>query len=500
MAIRSLPALSLFVFCGLFALVPSYGQSERGTISGTVQDASGALVPGAKVTVTNPATNTNSTTVSTEAGTYAVPNLTVGQYSVRVDKEGFKPSVRSGITLNAASNARVDINLEIGTAQQSVEITADAQQLMTESAKSSTTINNKLVDELPLVVGGAMRSPFDLANLTPEVKNYGDNNFQIGGGQAASYGITLDAVSASTTRALQTSWISYNAPSLEAITEFTVDSNGFKAEFGHAAGGIMTFSSKSGTNEFHGSAYEFLRNDALDARRFFEARKGVYKQHDFGVSAGGPVYIPKVINGKNKTFFFTSYEGFRNRVGASSRAVSVPTSEMYDGDFSKWVDRNGNLIPIYDPATTRPSGTGFIRDRFPNNQIPAARFDPLALKLMGVYRSGPGGQLKPNTGAIAGTSEYVRANYLITQGTEVNPWDKFSVKGDRIFSEKDRLSGYYGRNRIYKNPGPNGPATLPGFYTDYNDARNLSDFPYELGPYLQPHSVEPLLCRREQLA
>jgi hypothetical protein len=329
------------------------------------------------------------------------------------------------------------------------------------------------VDELPLVVGGAMRSPFDLATLTPESKNFGDTGFQIGGGQASSYGITLDGVSAATTRALQTSWINYNAPSLEAITEFTVDSNGFKAEFGHAAGGLMTFSSKSGTNEFHGSMYEFLRNDKLDARRFFEAKRGIYKQHDFGISAGGPIYIPKIINGKNKSFFFASYEGFRNRIGAATRAASVPTLEMYNGDFSNWVDKDGTLIPIYDPGTL--SADRKTRTQFPGNKIPLNRFDPLASKLIGVYASGPNGQLKPNNGARPGTLDYVQNNFLITQGTEVNPWDKFSVKGDHIFSEKDRLTGYYGRNRIYRLPGSNGPATLPGYYTDYNDARNFSD-------------------------
>lgn len=464
----------LVIGCILLAGVGLFAQSERGTISGLVQDSSGAVVPAARVTITNTATNAQFTTNSTDAGDYTAPNLAAGQYSVRVEKEGFKPALRTNVTLNAASSVRVDVGLEVGTAEQAIEISATAELLQTENAKSSTTITNKLVDELPLVVGGALRSPFDLAQLAPETKNFGDTEFQIGGGQASSYGITLDGVSAATTRALQRDWISYNAPSLEAITEFTVDTNGFKAEFGHAAGGIMTFSSKSGTNEFHGSMYEFLRNDHLDARRFFEAKRGIYKQHDFGVSAGGPIWIPKIIHGKDKSFFFASYEGFRNRVGANTATRSVPTPEMYEGDFSKWVDRNGNVIPVYDPATLTTDASGNpVRLQFPNNQIPKSRFDPLALKLINVYQQS--GALMPNNGAAPGTSAYVRANYIITQGTEVNPWDKFSVKGDHIFSDKNRLSGYYGRNRIYKSPGPNGPPTLPGYYTDYNDLRNFSD-------------------------
>src|SRR5579885_27042 len=463
-------ALLLLTSCAAFA------QSERGTITGTILDSSGAVVPGARVTVTHVATNSATQVVSAESGDYTAVNLPVGQYSLRVEKEGFRAAVQSGIALNAASTARVDVTLEVGAAQQTVEIQAYVQQLQTTDAKTSVTITNKLVDELPLVVGGALRSPFDLAQLTPEAKNYGDQGFSIGGGQASSFGVTLDGISAATTRALQTSWIAYNSPSVEAITEFTVDSNGFKAEFGHAAGGIMTFSSKSGTNEFHGSAYEFLRNNALDSRNFFEKKHGIYKQNDFGVSAGGPIWIPKIIHGKDRSFFFVSYEGFRNRAGATTSTATVPTPEMYNGDFSKWVDAKNNVIPIYDFSTQTTDASGKVtRQPFPNNQIPQNRFDPLAQKLIGVYQSGAGGKLMPNTGAIPGTSAYVRANYLITQGLQLNPWDKFSVKGDHIFSERDRISGYYGRNRIYLKPGPNGPATLPGYYTTYNDAGDFSD-------------------------
>ncbi len=468
---KKLLRLSLLVgSCAVLA----FGQADRGNLVGTVADATGAIVPGAKVTITQTATNAATNKSSLESGDYSGVNLAVGVYSIRVEKEGFKPSIRSGVTVSAASTVRVDFKLEVGTAQQTVEVTSDVEQLMTENAKSSVNVSNKLVDELPLVVGGAMRSPFDLATLTPEAKNYGDNNFSIGGGQAASYGVTLDGTSAATTRALQTSWISYNAPSLEMITEFTVDSNGFKAEFGHAAGGLISFVTKSGTNEFHGSAYEFLRNDKLDARRFFEARRGVYKQHNFGASAGGPVWIPKLINGKNKTFFFAAYEGFRNRVGSATTTASVPAEEMYRGDFSNWVNAAGSRIPIYDPATLSPDRR--TRQPFPNNQVPSARFDPNSVKLMQVFQGGPGGVLKANNNSRPGTSEYVRSNYLITQGVELNPWTKFDIKGDHIFNEKHRLSGFFGYHRIFKNPGAAGaPNQLPGYYTAYNDSQNLSD-------------------------
>src|SRR5438034_6802226 len=308
--VRAHRILLLIFACLSAALL--FGQSERGTITGTVADSSGAVVPKARVIVTNLNTNQVTESQSSDAGGYTAASLPVGPYTVRVEKEGFRPVVRSGIELNAASTVRVDVTLEVGTALQTVEVSASAQLLSTDSAKTSVTINNKFVDELPLVVGGTLRSVFDLAAGTPEGKNLGgDDGFVLGGGQAAGYGATLDGISANTTRALQLSWVSSNAPSLEAVTEFTVDTNGFKAEYGHSSGGVMTFSSKSGTNNLHGSVYEFLRNTDLDANRFFSNRSGtpraVYKQHDFGFSAGGPVWIPKIYNGKDKTFFFFAY-------------------------------------------------------------------------------------------------------------------------------------------------------------------------------------------------
>jgi hypothetical protein len=467
------------LFCASLVATAAFAQSERGTITGTIVDTSGAVVPGARVTVTNTLTNVSSATVSTESGTYTAASLPVGEYRVRVEKAGFSSAVLSGISLNAASTMRVDATLEVGTALQTVEVSASAQLLSTESAKTSVTVTNKLVDELPLVVGGTLRSPFDLASLTPEAKNIGgDDGFILGGGQAAGYGATLDGVSANTTRALQLSWVSSNAPSLEAVTEFTVDTNGFKAEYGHASGGVMTFSSKSGTNQFHGSAYEFLRNTDLDANRFFSNRSGtpraIYKQNDFGFSAGGPIWIPKIHNGKDKSFFFFAYEGFRNRAGATAFTTTVPTPEMYNGDFSKWVDSSGKMIPVYDPTSQVISSTGAVtRQQFANNQIPKSMFDPFSVKAISVFQTS--GALTPNTGAAPGTVGYVNNNYSVANGSQVAPINKFSIKGDHIFSARDRISGYYGYDREYLKPGTDGPAGLPGLYVNYNDLRQFSD-------------------------
>ncbi len=216
---------------------------------------------------------------------------------------------------------------EVGAATQAIEVQAAAVQLQTEDAKNSVTLQNKLVDDLPLVVNGSVRTPFDLASLAPDAKNLGgDNGFAVGGGQAASYGTSLDGVSTNTSRALSKSWVATNSPSVEAIEQFTVDSNGYKAEYGHAGAGIWTSASKSGTNQYHGSAYEFLRNNAFDANNFFNnsAAKfipiSIYKQNDFGATIGGPIWIPKVYRGKDKSFFFFSYEGFRNRPAPTARS------------------------------------------------------------------------------------------------------------------------------------------------------------------------------------
>ena len=212
-------------------------QSERGIITGTVQDTSGAVVPAAKVTVTNTLTGVTVSIPSNVEGEFTVPQLPVGIYTIKVEKEGFRPATVSGIVLNASQTVRADAKLEVGAAAQAIEVSASALAIATENAKTSVTMNNKLVDELPLVVGGGMRSPFNLAALTPEAKNLGgDNGFILGGGQAAAYGTTLDGVTANTTRALSQSWVAVNSPSIEAVTEFTVDTNGFKAEFDRPPG------------------------------------------------------------------------------------------------------------------------------------------------------------------------------------------------------------------------------------------------------------------------
>jgi len=450
----------------LFTTLLALAQSDRGVLTGSIADSTGASIPEARAVATNIATNVEFASLSTGTGDFTIPALPAGTYRLRISRDGFKTAVRDGIALSAGGEVRLNIVLEVGSLTESVEVTSTIEQLQTANARSVSQVSNKLVDELPLVVAGGMRNAIDLAMITPEAKNatgtgvIEDNSFSLGGGQVAAFGITLDGISANISRYSSVSLVAVNTPSLDAITEFTVETNGYKAEFGRAQGGTMTFTSKSGTNELHGTAYEFLRNDAFDARRFFEAEKGSYKQHDFGFSVGGPVWIPKLYDGRNKTFFFLAGEWFRNRVGASSQFFSVPNAEMYQGDFRNWVDDAARRLPIYDPSTTRanPSGAGFVRDAFPNNTIPQARFSNFAravLKEVGTVGL-------PNNNAAPGTSAYVRNNYINTNGAVTEPWNKFSVKADHNIGLNDKVGFLFNRGLHNIEKGPQGFPGLPG--------------------------------------
>jgi hypothetical protein len=451
--------LVLLLVC-LLIPSPLLAQSDWGNITGVVTDASGAVVAGAAVTIMSTATNTAKTTISSSSGQYNLP-LAPGAYQVQVSLSGFKKYLATNVVVTAATAVRLDIRLEVGGVTEVVTVTPDAAHLQTENAKISTSVQNRLVDELPLVVGGALRSPFDLVSITPESKGRG-NALSLGGGQAAAWDATLDGVSVTTNRSADANEIAYNAPSVEAITEFTVDTNGFKAEYGQAGGGVMTFVSKSGTNELHGTLYNFLRNDALDARGFFAQRKSVYKQNDFGASLGGPIWLPKKIfgplgyDGRNRTFFFFAFEGFRNRVGSNDTILSVPTPEMYNGDFSKWVDATGKLIPIYDPATTRQVGNSFVRDPFPNNIIPANRISPFSRQVMQFAQG-----VTPNRGATPGTSGYVRNNYIVNAGTILNPQTKWSLKFDQTLKSNHHISYFMNFTDYTQALGAAGPPGLP---------------------------------------
>jgi hypothetical protein len=449
-----------------------FAQSERGSITGVVQDTSKAGIPGVSIKVINTATNATTTVVSSESGIYSAANLPPGIYRIEASLQGFRSARVDGIRLAAGATARIDVNLDLGAITESVTVVARNAVVQTEDAKITTNISNELIDQLPLVVGGSMRSVFDLVSTIPEAKGSG-TNVVLGGGQGGSFGATLDGISVNTNRNADTAETAFLTPSVEAITEFSVETNGFKPEFGQAGGGAITFASKSGTNQFRGSVYNFLRNDAFDSKGFFEKTKGIYRQNNFGGSWGGPVQIPHLYDGKNRTFFFASYEGFANRQASNALTLSVPTAEMYDGDFSNWVDSSGRMLLIYDPATTRPNpnGTGFIRDPFPGNIIPANRFSAVAKQYLALAKS----VVLPNrTGLVPGTLGYVSNNYLSPGGTTKETTNKYSLKIDHSLSSAHRLSYLFNRGNNRQQPGASGAAGLPepfnGFQSSSFDA------------------------------
>ena len=446
----------------------SVAQTERGAISGIVADQTKAAVPGVSIKVINTGTNVTATVVSSESGGFNVANLPPGTYRLEATLEGFRKAVVEGIVLTAGATTRIDVSMDLGAMTETVNVVAENTTLQTEDAKVATTVSNRLIDELPLVVGGAMRSPFDLISTVAEAKTgggIGATAVSLGGGQGGAFGATLDGVSVNTNRQADITETAFLTPSLEAITEFAVETNGFKPEFGQAGGGGITFASKSGTNTLKGSTYGFFRHDALDTKGFFEQTKGIYEQSDFGGSLGGPVVLGKLYNGRNRTFFFASYEGFYNQQGSNAAFRSVPTPEMWNGDFSNWVDSQGRRITIYDPATTRPnpSGAGFIRDPFPNNMIPAERFSAVARQYAALARS----VLVPNRqGSVPGTFGYVNNNYVSEDRSTIENTNKYSVKIDHTLSARHRVAYLFNRTGNGTEPGPNGATGLPMPFND----------------------------------
>jgi carboxypeptidase family protein len=437
----------------------AYAQADRGTITGQVTDQSAAIISGASVKAVHVATNFERTVTTSKEGSYTIPQLPVGGYVVIVTATNFQTTTLENIEVTAGGTVRVDAQLAIGGLKDAVTVTSDARQIQTDSVKVTTAISSKFIQDLPLVVGGQLRSPLDLSLIAPEAKagTSGDlnrGNIVIGGGQEGGWDLSVDGVSATPSAPFeQRLWTTLNSPSVEAITEFAVDSNGFKAEFGHAGGGAVSFVSRSGSNRWQGKAFEFFRHDSLDTINYFSKALGRPKppieQHDFGGVFGGPVMLPWLYNGRNRTFFFSSYEGYRNKTSAAPAINTIPTAEMYAGDFSQWRDANGNLIPIYDPATTRvnPNGPGFIRDPFPGNRIPLDRFSQISRNVL------PLATMRPDQPGV-------RNNFVYTSGDTINtnPWNKFSLKLDHNLSDKDRLGFLLHWGEVLVLPPSGGPS------------------------------------------
>ncbi len=363
-----------------------------GEITGVVSDSTGAVIVGAKVTATNTGTNAARTAVTNDAGVYSFPAMQPGAYTLKVEMAGFKSFTETGIQLQVQQTARIDVAMEVGEVTQTIEVTGGGALLTTENATVGTVIENKRIVELPL--NG--RNFLQLVSLSPNVSFGFQSAGQAGsrqGGTRSTQNISLAGQRAQFNRftldGIENTDVNFNTyiilPSIDALQEFKVQTGIFPAEFGRATSQINV-STKSGTNGLHGAVFEFLRNDVLDAKNYavlpnqHALPKDPFKWNQYGFTVGGPVWLPKIFNGKDKLFFMTNFEGYKDRK-ALRGIYTVPTAAMRAGDFS-------GLPTIYDPLAPG-------RTAFPNNIIPQGRFHPTSLDLLEFYPA-------PN---VAGTTE-----------------------------------------------------------------------------------------------
>jgi hypothetical protein len=451
---------------------PTLAQVEQGTITGTVTDQTGAVIPGAQVKVTNIQTRINRTMQTNSEGHYNVPYLPSGQYEVEVESRGFTKAKVVEIKVAIGQVATINITLAAGpAASETVTITAGAAQLERQNASLGNVVDSRQIIELPLLG----RNPYDLVTLAPGVLDRGNGGSGpiIDGGRSNTSEILFDGAE---TRNSTTNDIGYRPP-LETVLEFKVITNGMAAEFGRTGGGVLTAASRSGTNQLHGSVYEFLRNDKLNANSWASNRVGLprtaFRRNEYGFAVGGPAYIPKIYDGRNKTFFFVNWEQIKQR-SPDDIIVTLPTALQRAGDFSQTFDGQGNLIKIYDPLTTRPDPAQpgrYTRDQFSCNGrlnvICADRIDPIANKIMQFYPL-------PNRTTL--TQNFVRNTSRLNDSTNL------FLKLDHNLGSKHHLFGTYGRttnprftaglNDAFPGEGVNGER---GEISSHNQTAVLSD-------------------------
>ncbi|MBZ5654549.1 MAG: carboxypeptidase-like regulatory domain-containing protein [Acidobacteriia bacterium] len=412
-------------FLSLLMLETAVAQSDRGTLAGTILDSSGAVVSNAAITVTGADTGTVYEAVSGSSGAYRIPDIRPGAYNVKVAATGFKTEERTGVVIQVNTVSSLDITMQIGSAQETLTVVADAPTLQTESSDIGTVVDKRQIQDLPLALNSTgqshLRSTESFVFLAPGTAGPGTNSdspssgifeSKLSGGQNFSTEVLLDGVSI--VHAELGSTFDENAPSVEALNEFKVTTSTIPAEFGRTSGGVESFSTKSGANTFHGTAFDILRNDKLDANSWFNNYVGAPKptdhQNDFGGSLGGPIWIPGLYNGRNKSFFFFSWEQYRNTEGTTS-VTTLPTDLERTGDFSALLGAplEGVTNPcdgtpvlkgqIFDPATTAECG-GTGRKAFAGNIIPGDRISQVALNVLDFLQVHP--NVAPNPGNLNG--------------------------------------------------------------------------------------------------
>ncbi len=427
----------------LFALVlvlqvsSAWAQDPRGTMLGRVADSTGAVVPGVEVRATNAQTGVTITALTNDRGNYNMPFLLPAVYRVTAELPGFKTYIREGIQVRVSESVEVNIRMEVGEISERVNVSAETPVLDTAGASLGQLIDERRILELPLFAG----NPAELTLLAPGVVNGTDmrirkaafNNapsqMSTDGNGAYNNEFQIDGVSNNFANGNGTSRIAFSPPPT-AIKEFKIQTNPYDASVGHTIGAVTNVLTASGTNEIHGEVHYWARNSALDAPNFFQNKFGgkppVYQDHRYGASAGGPVYIPGLYNGKNKTFWYYAYEG--NKWGSpQSGNRTVPTAAQRGGDFSALL-AVGNQYQIYDPLTTVAQADGtFRRDPFPNNIIPAERLDPVSQKVLALF------PLPNQPGTADGRNNYF---YGLSAAED---YYVHMARVDHVFSDNHRL-------------------------------------------------------------
>jgi len=465
--------------------LPALAQSDRGIITGTISDPAGAVVPSAPVTLHNLATGAAYETVSTATGNYTIPSLPVGRYRLTVAVAGFNQYVQDGIEVQVAMTARVDVVLKLGSATESITVSAPAPLLRTENAEQSQTISGDTINQLPLTVGAASlygaRNPLASLTLAPGTMDIVGTNFTFrvnGSTNTARYLVDGQDI---TTLGMTSAHLSESHPSVEALQEVTLQVSNFAAEFGQVQGGMVNFTSRSGANQLHGGGYDYIMNEALNAGRPFTNDGNGHlvrprmRNNNYGFTLGGPVYLPKIYDGRNRTFFFFNFEQFYNRTTASGAMTTVPTLAYRQGDLSQALtgrqlgtDILGRPIlenQVYDPASDHLVNGQLVRDPFTGNIIPPGRIDPVAAKIQPYFPQPTNGQVINNLAVVDPMAS-----------TTTLP----SVKADQIIGNKTKASFYWGQwiNNVPKSTGDGIPFPISNarsFITHTNTFRLTID-------------------------
>ncbi len=372
----------------LLLLVASLGassfllaQADRATIEGIVTDTSGAAIADAKVNIVRIETNILIPLKTNEVGRYFAANLPLGTYRVTVEKAGFRAAQVDNLILQSQMSVRADVRMEIGSMTERVDVTAEAPMLDASTATITAHMTTKQIQEMPLITVGRKRDITAYLAFLPGVTTTSTWGARVNGSNPGNSEVFLDGAPAS--QGNVRGGIQENGPAVEQVGEFSVVTNSFNAEYGRTGSWFTNITIRSGTNQIHGSAFNFFDNDVLNARSFFQAVRSTVRHNEAGFTLGAPVYIPKVYDGRNKTFFFFGQQLVYYTNTNSGNLFTVPRADFRAGDFSQLLDSANVQIPIFDPLSTQADGKGgFVRDQFPGNRIPGNRISSVSQKIV----------------------------------------------------------------------------------------------------------------------